>query len=216
MPAMGEIRLPKEEKRNSFSKFDKIADSYNLVDFIIPADWRRKAAAAAYGRVLEVGIGTGLNLPFYTAACTEAVGIDVSPRMLGKAEKQAAACPAPVSLAVMDVERLTLPAASFDCVLAAFVFCSVPDPAAGLEECRRVLKPGGRLILLEHMDSDNKLAHALLILLEPLTLRRLGDHLTRRTAEAAKQAGFHTVSEEKLFGDVVRMIITEKREERQG
>ena len=83
-------------------------------------------------------------------------------------------------------------------------------------ECRRVLKPGGRLILLEHMDSDNKLAHALLRLLEPLTLRRLGDHLTRRTAEAAKQAGFHTVSEEKLFGDVVRMIITEKTEERQG
>ncbi len=202
--------MPKEEKTKNVNKFDEIADNYNLVDYIIPDSWRRKATKAAYGRVLEVGIGTGLNLPFYSASCTEIVGIDVSPRMLEKAKKKAADCSISVSLEVMDVQKLALPSASFDCVIATFVFCSVPDPCAGLKECYRVLKPGGRFILLEHMGSDNKLANGILSLLNPITVRRLGDHLTRRTANAVSSAGFRTESVEKLFGDVVRLIVAEK------
>lgn len=202
--------MQKEEKQNNINKFDQIADSYNFVDYIIPETWRRKATKLAHGRVLEVGIGTGLNLPFYAVDCTEIVGIDVSPRMLEKAKKKAADCPVPVSLEVMDVQKLPLPAASFDCVLATFVFCSVPDPCQGLKECYRVLKPGGRFILLEHMDSENKLAHGLLSLLDPITVRRLGDHLTRRTVDSVISAGLRTKSVEKLFGDVVRLIVAEK------
>lgn len=202
--------MPNEEKQKNVNKFDQIADSYNLVDYIIPASWRRKATKLAYGLVLEVGIGTGLNLPFYAASCAEIVGIDVSPRMLEQAKKKAVACPIPVSLEVMDVQKLALPSASFDCVIATFVFCSVPDPCEGLRECHRVLKPGGRLILLEHMDSENKLAHGLMSLMNPITVQRLGDHLTRRTADSVISAGFRTESVEKLFGDVVRLIVAEK------
>ena len=202
--------MPKEEKQKNVNKFDEIADKYNLVDHIIPTKWRQKATALAYGRVLEVGIGTGLNLPFYSASCTEIVGIDVSPRMLEKAKKKAAGCSISVSLEVMDVQKLALPSASFDCVIATFVFCSVPDPCAGLKECYRVLKPGGRFILLEHMGSENKLANGILSLLNPITVRRLGDHLTRRTADSVIAAGFRTESVEKLFGDVVRLIVSEK------
>lgn len=200
----------KKEKKKDINKFDKIADSYNLVDYIIPETWRRKGTKLAHGRVLEVGIGTGLNIPFYTANCTEIVGIDVSPRMLEKAKEKAAHSAVPIKLEVMDVQKLPLTAASFDCVLATFVFCSVPDPGAGLKECCRVLKPGGRFILLEHMDSENKLAHGIMSLLEPITVRRLGDHLTRRTVDSVISAGFRMKSVEKLFGDVVRLIVAEK------
>lgn len=202
--------MQKEEKQKDINKFDKIADRYNLVDHIIPVKWRQKATALAYGHVLEVGIGTGLNLPFYAANCTEIVGIDVSPHMLEKAKEKAADCPVVVSLEVMDVQKLSLPAASFDCVLATFVFCSVPDPCQGLKECYRVLKPGGRLILLEHMGSENKLANRVLSFLNPITVRRLGDHLTRRTADSVISVGFHAKSVGKLFGDVVRLIVAEK------
>lgn len=199
-----------EEKQEDINKFDKIAGSYNLVDHIIPAKWRQKATALAYGLVLEVGIGTGLNIPFYTASCTEIVGIDVSPRMLEQAKEKAVHCPVPITLKIMDVQNLPLPSASFDCVIATFVFCSVPDPCKGLKECYRVLKPGGRLILLEHMGSDNKLANGILGLLNPITVRRLGDHLTRRTTDSVIAAGFRTESVEKLFGDVVRLIVAIK------
>ena len=202
--------MEQEEKQKNINKFDKIAGSYNLVDYIIPTKWRQKATALAYGLVLEVGIGTGLNLPFYSASCTEIVGIDVSPRMLEQAKEKAANCAVSIKLEIMDVQNLSLPSASFECVVATFVFCSVPDPCQGLRECYRVLKPGGRLILLEHMDSENKLAHGLLDLLDPITVRRLGDHLTRRTVDSVLSAGFHAKSVEKLFGDVVRLIVAEK------
>ena len=199
-----------EEMQKNVNKFDKIAGSYNLVDHIIPTKWRQKATALAYGRVLEAGIGPGLNIPFYTESCTEIVGIDVSPRMLEQAKEKAAHSAVPIKLEIMDVQNLSLPSASFDCVVATFVFCSVPDPCQGLRECYRVLKPGGRFILLEHMDSENKLAHGLLHLLDPITVRRLGDHLTRRTVDSVISASFQVKSVEKLFGDVVRLIVAEK------
>ena len=199
-----------EEMQKNVNKFDKIAGSYNLVDHIIPTKWRQKATALAYGRVLEAGIGTGLNIPFYTENCTEIVGIDVSPRMLEQAKEKAAHSAVPIKLEIMDVQNLPLSSASFDCVIATFVFCSVPDPTAGLQECWRVLKPGGRFILLEHMDSENKLAHGLLSLLDPITVKRLGDHLTRRTVDSVISASFQVKSIEKLFGDVVRLIVAEK------
>lgn len=202
--------MEQEEEQKDVNKFDKFAGSYNLVDHIIPTKWRQKATALAYGRVLEVGIGTGLNIPFYTASSNEIVGIDVSPRMLEQAKEKAAHCSVPIKLEIMDVQNLPLPSASFDCVIATFVFCSVPEPIAGLQECCRILKPGGRFILLEHMDSRNKLAHGLLNLLDPITVRRLGDHLTRRTVDSVISAGFQVKSVEELFGDVVRLIVAEK------
>jgi ubiquinone/menaquinone biosynthesis C-methylase UbiE len=92
------MKMKTEEMQKNVNKFDKIAGSYNLVDHIIPAKWRQKATALAYGRVLEVGIGTGLNIPFYTANCTEVVGIDVSPRMLEQAKEKAAHSAVPIKL----------------------------------------------------------------------------------------------------------------------
>ncbi len=199
-----------EENQRIKNQYDKIAGGYDAVDWFIPAAWRRKATRLAYGRVLEVGIGTGLNLPFYLDSCQEIFGIDVSPGMLDRASERASLCKAPVKLEVMDVQELPLDSGNFDCVLAAFVFCTVPDPFKGLRECHRVLKPGDKLILLEHMGSDKRLLRWLMNWLNPLAVMLMGDHINRNTAGMVAEAGFKTQTTENLLGDVVRLIVAER------
>ncbi len=191
-------------------KYDHIADNYDVLDYIIPHAWRRQATSFAYGRVLEVGVGTGLNLPFYPHCCQEFVGIDISEQMLAQARKKALQAKFPVTLEVMNVQAMDLDGQSFDCVIATFVFCSVSDPVAGLRECHRLLKPGGRLILLEHMASDNKVLSQLLNWLNPLTVMLLGDHVNRQTTRIVIAAGFQLRLVENVWGDIVRLIIAEK------
>jgi ubiquinone/menaquinone biosynthesis C-methylase UbiE len=197
------------EKRRIKNRYDKIAGGYDVVDYFIPDAWRRKATSFAYGRVLEVGVGTGLNLPFYPESCQEVLGIDISGGMLTKAHQKVLTIQRPFKLELMDVLALPLDSHSFDCVLAAFVFCSVTDPLLGLRECRRVLKPGGRLILLEHVASDNRILGRLLNWLNPLTVMLLGDHVNRRTFALAVDAGFRIRAVENLLGDVVRLVVAE-------
>lgn len=187
-------------------QYDRIASRYDLVEWFIPRAWRVKATALAYGRVLEAGVGTGLNLPYYTDRCQEIVGIDLSPHMLEKAERRGKQSKISVKLTDMDLQELMLESASFDCVLISFVFCTVSDPVRGLRECMRVLKPGGRLILLEHMASDRPWLRFLMDGINPITIRLLGDHINRQTAHTVKMVGFRIESSENLFGDVVRLI----------
>ncbi len=191
-------------------RYNRIAGRYDTVDWLIPSRWRRQAARLAGGRVLEVGIGTGLNLPFYSDRCQEILGIDISTGMLAKAKERVPLCRAPVTLAIMDVQALPLEADSFDSVLTAFVFCTVPEPAAGLRECRRVLKPGGRLILLEHMGSENKLLRQMMDWLNPLAVGLMDDNINRDTVKEAATAGFKGTMAKNLLGDVVRLVVAEK------
>lgn len=192
-------------------QYDRIANRYDAVDWVIPAAWRKQATSLAYGRVLEVGVGTGLNLPYYSERCQEIVGIDLSPGMLVRATEKAKHSKMPVRLALMDVQDLSLQSASFDCALVAFVFCTVPDPAQGLRECFRVLKPGGKLILLEHMGSDKPWLRKIMNWLNPLTVRLMGDHINRRTACLTVEAGFLPESAENLFSDIVRLIVARRQ-----
>ncbi len=199
-----------EENRRIKLQYARIAGSYDLVDRLIPGYWRAKATGFAEGRVLEAGVGTGLNLPYYTDGCQEIVGIDLSPPMLERAAQRINQCKVPVVLAEMDIQALELTSSSFDCVLVSFVFCTVADPLQGLRECLRVLKPGGRLILLEHMASDRPWLRGAMNMLNPVTVRLLGDHINRQTARSVELAGFHTESTENLFGDVVRLIVASR------
>lgn len=178
-----------------------------VVKRMIPDAWRQRCAALARGRVLEVGIGTGLMLPFYGSAVTELVGVDLSADMLGRAAKSSARLSFPLRLEQMDVEDMSLESASFDTVVVSFVFCSVKNPLKGLSECRRILRRGGRIVLMEHVGSQKLWVSALLKIANPLTVILLGDHLTRDTVALAREAGFRIERVEYLSGDLVILAV---------
>jgi ubiquinone/menaquinone biosynthesis C-methylase UbiE len=112
--------------------------------------FRRRIGAEARGRVLEIGIGSGLNLPFYGAGVREVIGVDPSPVLLGFARDRAAGLK--VNLAVREgaAEMLPFEDAGFDTVVTTWSLCTIGDPVAALREARRVLAPGGRLLFAEH------------------------------------------------------------------
>ena len=156
-------------------------------------------------RVLEIGVGTGVNMSDYPRDARVSA-IDVSDRMLGRARKRAERLGVPVELAQMDAQHLDFPDASFDAVVATCVFCSVPDPVAGLREARRVLRPGGQLLLLEHVRSENPLAGKLMDWLSPLVVRLAGANINRRTVENVRLAGFEGLSVSSHLLNIVKLI----------
>jgi ubiquinone/menaquinone biosynthesis C-methylase UbiE len=133
-------------------------------------------------------VGTGKNLPYYPAA-TSITAIDLTPGMLERAQKRAAALGLKVNFQLGDVQTLSFPNASFDAAIATFVFCSVPNPVLGLRELARVVKPGGQVLLLEHMRSPDRAIGVLMDLLNPLIVRIMGANINRRTVENVKKSG---------------------------
>jgi len=112
---------------------------------------REKVVPLAQGQVLEVGIGTGLNIPFYDKTrVTRITGVDPALRMHSLAQKRIAQAGLDVDLIGLSAERLPVDDASFDTVVCTYTLCTIPDPAAALAEMRRVLKPGGKLLFSEH------------------------------------------------------------------
>ena len=116
-------------------------------------DGREWVTSRARGRVLEVAVGTGRDLPFYPDDVT-LTGIDLSPAMLALAKRRAADLGREVELVVGDAQTLPFDDESFDTVVTALALCSIPDPAAAIGEMKRVLVPGGRLLLLDHIRSS--------------------------------------------------------------
>jgi len=154
---------------------------------------------------LEVGVGTGKNFPYYPSG-VQIVGVDLSPRMLMRARRRASNRDLSVDLREMDVQNLDFPDHSFDTVFATFVFCSVPDPVGGLRELRRVCKPTGRLLLLEHMRPENFVLGLVFDVLNPMVVRMMGANINRRTMDNIRSAGWNVRIEENLSSDIVRWI----------
>jgi ubiquinone/menaquinone biosynthesis C-methylase UbiE len=177
-------------------RYDRTARFYDIVD--APMDWmggaerRRRVLSRAKGCTLEVGVGTGRNLSSYPDG-VEVTGIDISEGMLSRARRRAARLPIPVRLQQADVEQLPFPDDSFDTVTATCVFCSVEDPVRGFEEVRRVVKPAGQVLLLEHVRPRGRLLGWLADLLTPLTRRLFGPEINRRTEENVRRAGLEIV-----------------------
>ena len=118
--------------------------------------YRRRALEPAAGNVLEIGFGTGLNLPFYPAAVTRLTVIDSEDMLPGRVARRIAECPIPVAKMQLDAQgRLPFDDHSFDCVVSTFTLCSITDLAPALDGIRRVLKPGGRFIFFEHGRSED-------------------------------------------------------------
>jgi len=152
---------------------------------------RARCLSEVTGTVLEVGFGSGLNLPHYPPAVTKVVGVDPSGGSAKLARKRIAASPVPVEIVGLSAEKLPLADNSFDSIVSTFTMCTIPDVAAALREMRRVLRPGGRLYFVEHGRSD-----------DPAVLRwqdRLnsmqqtlcgGCNLNRRIGTLIEQAGF--------------------------
>ncbi|QSO52844.1 class I SAM-dependent methyltransferase [Alicyclobacillus curvatus] len=170
-------------------RYDRIAPMFNKMDRMIDEKYRSDLLSAAKGNVLEVGVGTGANLKFYPASA-HVIGVDFSPRMLAFAQERAKEAQADVKLVQMDIQDLQFADDTFDTVVSTCVFCSVPDPVKGLREIRRVLKPGGRLFMLEHMLSDHLPIALLLHAMNPLTVRMTGANVNRKTVDNLLTAGF--------------------------
>ena len=156
-------------------------------------------------QVLEVGVGTRKSFPYYPAGMA-ITAIDLSPRMLEQARTHAARDRIVVDLREADVQALSFPDASFDTAIASCVFCSVPDPALGLRELRRVLAPGGQLLLLEHVLSRRPLLRRVMNLINPLVVRQMGANINRETVENVRGAGFADLQVEDLWLDIVKRI----------
>lgn len=188
-------------------RYNRNSIFYDSMDRMIQEDWRKIVIGKAFGRVLEVGVGTGKNLPFYNPdICVNVTGIDFSPSMLGKAYPRAEQASVPVKLLEMDAQQMEFPDGTFDSVVSTCVFCSVPDPLAGLQEVKRVCKPDGRIYFLEHMRIDRPFVGLLMDLMNPLSVGLTGVNINRRTVENIRNAGLTIVKEEYLKGPLLRFI----------
>jgi ubiquinone/menaquinone biosynthesis C-methylase UbiE len=171
-------------------------------------DNRAWAARRATGDVLEVAVGTGLNIPFYDPALS-LTGIDLSPEMLDIARKRAADLDREADLREGDAHKLAFGDGSFDTVVCTFSLCNIPDPRQAVGEMRRVLRPGGRLVLVDHIRSSVKPIYWFQRGLEPISVRIDGDYITRRPAEIVEQFDLDVVERDRFrWGIVERLVAT--------
>lgn len=199
-------------------KWDRAAGTFDLMSSRGP-EWRwapakRQFFSAMQGKVLFLAVGTGLDLPFFpTGAGLDITGIDISPRMLEKAQPRADAYReksegGEIELLEMDVHALSFEAETFDQVFTSCTFCSVPDPIAGLEALRRVLKPGGELRMFEHTGSRWFPFSVMMNLMTPLS-RLVGPEMNRKTVDNVRRAGFRIREVKPIYLDVVKTITAE-------
>ncbi|MGQ9709979.1 MAG: class I SAM-dependent methyltransferase [Anaerolineae bacterium] len=189
------------------SVFDRIASGYDLgmlpLEAAVLRRMRRRAFPHVRGRILEVGVGTGVNLPLYPPGAA-IVAVDHSAPMLRRALRRPAR--ARVGAVQADIHYLPFRDGAFDAVTGSLVFCSVAEPERALGEVYRVLRPGGRLLLLEHTRGQGAGAW-LTDLLHPLWFAWNGVcHLNRETARALPAAGFRLLGEETQILGIFRLL----------
>jgi ubiquinone/menaquinone biosynthesis C-methylase UbiE len=169
--------------------------------------WRRQLLRQVEPPILEVGVGTGASLRWYGGQWP-LVAIDREGGMVRAALDRAVALGCPAMIGQMDAQYLAFPDATFASVVTHLVFCSVADPVRGLRQIRRVLRPGGRLYMLEHVRPDHPLLGRLADLFNIFWLALNAEcHLNRRTADNVAAAGFTLESVEKRLGGVISLIV---------
>jgi ubiquinone/menaquinone biosynthesis C-methylase UbiE len=188
-------------------KWDWLSLTYDLMTWgedRRQRDKKRRLFAKVRGRTLLVAVGTGNDLKYLPADCN-LIAIDISPRMIERARTKARRAAVNIRLVLTDAQRLAFADQTFDTVLTVCTFCSIPDPVQGLQELYRVLKPGGRLLMFEHVRSK---IGPLALILDFMTFlsRRFGPDLNRDTVGNVLQAGFRVQREENVYLDIVKTI----------
>ncbi len=167
---------------------------------------RRAVVPEARGRVLEIGCGTGMNFAHY-GGIDALYAIEPDPHMLRRARRRASRLTFPVQVEQAGAERLPYPDAFFDTVLVTWVLCTIPDPAAALREARRVLRPGGRLVYVEHTRAHGRVAAWMQDKLTPGWMKLFGGcHLNRDSVARIRDAGFARVEERACGRDTWTMV----------
>ncbi|MFJ8579948.1 class I SAM-dependent methyltransferase [Micromonospora sp. NPDC093277] len=184
-------------------RYDRGIEFWERVQFGGGREW---VCSRATGDVLEVAVGTGRNFPFYPARARHITGIELSPAMLDIARKRAADLGQEVDLRVADAQALPFADASFDTVVCTLSLCAIPDHRAAVTEMARVLRPGGRLLLLDHIGSNWWPVWAGQRLVELMTIRAAGEHMTRRPRSLLAAAGLEVVESERLKAGTVERV----------
>ncbi|MEW6442631.1 MAG: class I SAM-dependent methyltransferase [bacterium] len=197
------------KRKKSLAFWDKISPLYDLI--VWGSDRRnqrlkRQAFSGSHGRVLFVGAGTGRDFDFMPPGL-KLYAVDISQGMLEKARPKAERYAGKARLIRCDIARAPFPSGSFDTVVTSCVFCSVAEPVQGLQEVRRLLSPGGKLIMFEHVLSRNPLLSFVLRSMNPLSS---GPDFTRDTERNALAAGWDTVEHRNAYMDIVKIITAER------
>jgi len=191
------------------SKWDRAAASFDLMAGKGPEKRWKPAKQKLFsrmgdGKILFLALGTGLDIPAFPPQ-KNITAIDISPEMVKYAEENISSYNGEIDVAIMDVHNLTFPDDHFDQVFTSCTFCSVPDPVKGLTSLKRVLKPGGELIMFEHTGSRFFPFSAMLNLMTPLS-SKVGPDLNRPTTANVAAAGFEIIEVENIYLDVVKTI----------
>jgi ubiquinone/menaquinone biosynthesis C-methylase UbiE len=209
-----QVKSPFPNKNTEREKrcYNRFAGAYDFIErrgALRMNQWRTLLWSTVEGsEVLEVGVGTGANFPYYPQG-VHVHAIDLSTRMLERAWKKAGRDSLTVNLEEMDVQSLRFPDETFDTVVASLVFCAVPDPNLGLREVKRVCKPGGKVSMLEHVRGPGRFFGFMTDLFNPLMLWTIGDNINRRTVENVAESGLK-VEKVTNLGSIWRLIEARK------
>jgi ubiquinone/menaquinone biosynthesis C-methylase UbiE len=217
MPTWWPLSRARSQRRDRTQRlrryWDRHARSYDrqmaFMERVLFGDGRQWICTQATGDTLEVAIGSGRNLPFYPEGI-RLTGIDFSPQMLQLAERRAHQLGRQVDLRLGDAQALEQPDASFDTVVCTLSLCAIPDEGRAIAEMKRVLRPGGQLLLLDHVAAGPRLARAVQWLLERVTLPLGGEHLRRRPLLQVQAEGFDLQQRERSKLGIVERLAARK------
>lgn len=197
------------------ARYGRIAPFYDLMELVPEVryrSWRERfwdqvtESLSPGGRLLEVGVGTGKNMPYWPEDA-QVTAIDLTPGMVKRARQRAEKLGLGAEIRVGDVQRLEFPADSFHAAAGTFVFCSVPDPVLGLKELARAVRPGGAVLLMEHVRAEDPVLGRVMDLLNPLVVRLMGPNINRDTVGNVVQSGLSLVSVEDIGAGGIFKII---------
>jgi ubiquinone/menaquinone biosynthesis C-methylase UbiE len=197
---------------SNLDRYQRIAPLYDLLD--APFERRRYRSlrpllfCGLSGRLLDAGVGTGRNFPFYPAGASLVVGIDISSAMLARAERRRDLAPVPIELKQMDATRLDFADNTFDAAVAAFLFCVLPDQlqVPALQELGRVVKPGGPIRLLDYVRPRGRLRRIVSKIWEPWVALAYGASFDRETEKHIAAAGLELDESRLVVDDLVKLI----------